>query len=334
MMKQLLIALSLSAFTLGLSACSTKNTPTELGGNVSQNYAAPKVYSDHRAQQQFFDTGSGKIAFTDTGAQTANAPVIVLLHGVPTSSWMYRKVVPNLQQNLRVITVDQLGYGSSEKPERDRVDYSPAAQARRVEALLKSRGVNSYSVLMHDMGGLTAWEMLDAHPDQIENLVVLNTIVRDKGFQEPNMDGGFFVGQLMKAFTAPLTSSRIMDKVFFDLGLKGEYKLSEEECYGYVRPMREGADGALYSFFTNINDDLFDELAEKRKSWPAYKGRVMVMWGAQDETLTTRQIPRLQESFNIPESDVHIYENNGHFLAEEIPDEVVIKVSEFITRGG
>ena len=58
------------------------------------------------------------------------------------------------------------------------------------------------------------------------------------------------------------------------------------------------------------------------------------MWGAQDETLTTRQIPRLKENFNIPESDVHIYEENGHFLAEEIPDELVAKVSEFITRGG
>jgi len=229
--------------------------------------------------------------------------------------------------------MDVPGYGSSEKPDKDDADYSPAAQARRVEAVLKSRGVSRYSILMHDMGGLTAWEMVDESPDQIESLVVLNTIVRDEGFEEPNMEGGFFVSQLMKAFTAPLTSSRIMEKVFFDLGLKGEYKLTEDECYGYVRPMREGADGALYSFFTNINDDLFDELAEKRKSWPAYKGRVMVMWGAQDETLTTGQIPRLQESFNIPESDVHIYEENGHFLAEEIPGEVVTKVSEFILGG-
>jgi len=330
-MKQFLIAVGLSSFALGLTSCATKGTPTELGANVSTVYAAPKIYADHRAQQKFFDTGIGKIAFTDHGA--TDAPVIVLLHGVPTSSWMYRKVVPDLQKDLRVITVDQLGYGSSEKPDKDEADYTPAAQARRVEALLESRGVSRFSILMHDMGGLTAWEMLDAHPDQIESLIVLNTIVRDEGFEEPDLEGGFFVAQLMKAFTAPLTSSRIMDKVFFDLGLKGEYKLSEEECYGYVRPMREGADGALYSFFTNVNDDLFDELTEKRKSWPAYNGRVMVMWGALDETLTTRQIPRLKENFNIPERDIHIYENNGHFLAEEIPDEVVTKTRDFISRG-
>jgi len=329
-MKEFFIALSLSGLTLGWSGCATKDTPIELAAVMSDSYVAPSTYADHRAQQKLFEADGGKIAFTDHG----NGPVIVLLHGVPTSSWMYRKVVPSLQQNLRVITVDQLGYGSSEKPDRDEADYSPSAQARRVEALLKDRGVSEYSVLMHDMGGLTAWEMLQANPDNIESLVVLNTIVGDEGFEEPNLDSGFFVKQLMKAFTAPLTSAKIMDKVFVDLGLSGEYRLSEEECFGYVRPMREGADDALYSFFTNVNDDLFTELDDKRTAWPDYQGRVMVMWGAEDETLTTGQIPALQAGFNIPDSDIHIYENNAHFLAEEIPDEVVIKVSEFVTRGG
>jgi len=322
-MKQVLIALSLTSMTMFANGCATKNSPIELATVMGENYNAPVEYSDHRAQQKLFETEGGKIAFTDHGS----GPAIVLLHGVPTSSWMYRKVVPKMQQNLRVITVDQLGYGSSEKPDRKDADYSPRAQAARVEALLKERGVSRYSILMHDMGGLTAWEMLASNPDTIDNLIVLNTIVGDEGFEEPNLDGGFFVKQLMKAFTAPLTSAKIMDKVFFDLGLKGEYRLSEDECYGYVRPMREGADDALYSFFTNIDDDLFEALEVKRASWPDYNGRVMVMWGAQDETLTTGQIPALQAGFNIPDSDIHIYENNAHFLAEEIPDEVVRKVS-------
>lgn len=331
-MKNLLIGLVIGGFTMGWGGCATKDAPTELAAFLADNYVKPAIYDEHRAQQQFFDTEGGKIAFTDHGPD--DAPVIVLLHGVPTSSWMYRKVVPDLQQKLRVITVDQLGYGSSEKPDRDVTDYSPAAQADRVEALLAARGVDEYSILMHDMGGLTAWEMLEDNPEKIQNLVVLNTIVGRTGFVHPDIEGGFFVAQLMKAFTAPLTSSRILDKVFFDLGLKDEYKLTEEECYGYVRPMREGADDALYSFFTNVNDDLFDDLAEKRQSWPDYKGDVMVMWGAKDETLTTGQIPTLKAGFNIPDEDIHIYENNAHFLAEEIPDELVTKVSEFVTRGG
>ena len=272
----------------------------------------------------------GKIAFTDHGPQDANAPAIVLPHGVPTSSWMYRKLVPSLQQNMRVITVDYLGYGSSEKPKRDEADYSAAAQARRVGALLASRGVSHYSVLMHDMGGLVAWEMLAQNPDAIDNLVVLNTIVDDHGFEQPEFDVGVFAKKLFQAYTSSLTSEVILDRTFSDLGLNGEHKLTEEECYGYVRPMREGADHALYSFFTNINDDLFVDLKLKQKMWPSYKGKVMVMWGAKDEILTTEQIPILKTAFNIPDDDIHIYADNAHFLAEEIPDEIAAKISAFV----
>lgn len=329
-MKEFILALSLSGLTMGWGGCATKDAPAQLAAVLADSYVLPADYDAHRAQQQLFETGSGKIAFTDHGPQRVNAPTIVLLHGVPTSSWMYRKVVPQLQQNLRVITVDQLGYGSSEKPKRDEADYSPAAQARRVEALLAARGVTNYSILMHDMGGLVAWEMLAANPAVIDNLVVLNTIVGDEGFEQPNMEGGFLTSQLMKAYSSKLTSAAILDKTFSDLGLKGEYKLTEEECYGYVRPMREGADDALYSFFTSINDDLFNDLDAKHAAWPAYKGKVMVMWGAKDETLTTGQIPTLKAAFNIPDSDIHIYENNAHFLAEEIPNEVASKVSAFV----
>ena len=329
-MRALILALGLSGLTLGFNGCATKDVPSQLAATMADSYVAPATYGDHRAQQQLFDTGSGKVAFTDHGPQVAGAPTIVLLHGVPTSSWMYRKVMPSLQLNMRVITVDHLGYGSSEKPKRDEADYSAAAQARRVESLLASRGVTHYSVLMHDMGGLVAWEMLTKNPDAIDNLIVLNTIVGDEGFEQPDVEGGFFVTQLMKAYTAKLTSAAILDRTFSDLGLEGEHKLSEDECYGYVRPMREGADDALYSFFTNIDDDLFADLKLKQATWPNYKGKVMVMWGAKDEILTTEQIPVLKTAFNIPDEDIHIYEDNAHFLAEEIPDEIAAKINAFV----
>jgi len=325
-MKQLIIGAALSGLTMGWGGCATKDAPSQLAAVMSDSYSAPKDYDAHRAQQKLFAVEGGNIAFTDHGT----GPAIVLLHGVPTSSWMYRKVVPGLQQNMRVITVDQLGYGSSEKASRKDVDYSPAAQARRIESLLASRGVSEYSILMHDMGGLTAWEMLKSKPDAVKNLVVLNTIVGKTGFEHPDMEAGFITAQLMKAYTSSLTSAAILDKTFSDLGLKGEYKLTEEECYGYVRPMREGSDDALYSFFTNVNDDLFTDLSVKHTTWPQYKTRVMVMWGGKDEILTTGQIPTLKSAFNIPDSDIHIYENNAHFLAEEIPEEIVAKVSAFM----
>jgi len=327
-MKRLILSALLSGLAIGWGGCATKDAPIQLAAVMGDSYVAPADYGEHRAQQKLFETEGGKIAYTDHGQGHA----IVLIHGVPTSSWMYRKVVPDLQQNMRVITVDQLGYGSSEKPSRKTADFSPAAQARRIEALLASRGVREYSILMHDMGGLTAWEMLASNPVAVKNLIVLNTIVGRTGFEHPNIEAGFITKKLMKAYTSSLTSAAILDKTFTDLGLIGEYKLTEEECYGYVRPMREGSDDALFSFFTGVNDDLFVDLETKRESWPDYKGRVMVMWGAQDEILTTGQIPTLQTAFNIADDDIHIYDENAHFLAEEIPGEIVEKVSAFIAK--
>ena len=312
-------------FAASITACSNSPAPPVMGSKLTVAYASPATYQDHRDQQRAFETEDGKIAYTDHG----RGKVLVLLHGVPTSSWMYRKIIPDLQNNMRVISIDHLGFGSSDKPDTQ-TGYAPADHARRARALLASLNITEYSLLMHDMGGLVAWEMLHSDKDMVENLVVLNTIVNDEGFDQPDMKPGTFTRTLMDAYSSPLTSVAVLTKTFNDLGLKGEHKLSEAECYGYVAPMREGADPALYQFFTSINVDLFTALDDNKTRLANYQGNTLVMWGAKDETLTTGQIPILQEMLNVPDQNIHIYENNAHFLAEEIPDEIIAKVTALV----
>jgi len=208
--------------------------------------------------------------------------------------------------------------------------YDPVDHAARTRELLAAKGITNYSLLMHDMGGLVAWEMLREDMDNIDNLVVLNTIVNDEGFEQPDVKPGPFTRTLIDAFTSPLTSVAVLTKTFADLGLRGANKLTEGECFGYVLPMREGADPALYEFFTGINDDLFIRLDENRTFFEGYQGQTLVMWGAQDETLTVEQIPILKDMLSVPYENIHIYQDNAHFLAEEIPTEVVEKVTAFI----
>ena len=308
-----------------LISCTSSPPPSTIGSNVSATYRTPTSYQDHRDQQQSYTSSSGQIAYTDHG----EGPVLVLLHGVPTSSWMYRKIIPDLQNDMRVISIDHLGFGSSAKPDQE-TGYAAIDHAHRSQELLASLGIKKYALMMHDMGGLVAWEMLRADPDAISHLVVLNTIVNDEGFKEPELKPGAFTRTLMDGFTSPLTSVAVITKTFTDLGLKGANKLSEFECFGYVLPMREGADPALYQFFTGINDDLFARLEENRTLFKTYQGETLVMWGAQDETLTVDQLPILQDMLNIPDANIHVYENNAHFLAEEIPGEIVEKVTALI----
>lgn len=323
-MKNHLKFTSILVLVLLVLACSS-NQVEELRV-VTKNYQAPDNYLQHRAQQKYFTTNDGSIAYTDHGEGDA----LVLMHGVPTSSWMYRKIIPKLQSKFRVISIDFLGYGSSDKPKDNGVNYTPISQAQKVKNLLAALEVNKFALLMHDMGGLIAWELLRQQSESISNLVVLNTIVHDDGFNQPNIKPGFMARQLSKAYSNKLTSTAILELTFSNLGLGGENKLSEKECYGYVKPLKEGSDQALYTFFTSINEDLFSRLDSNKTVFENYKGNTLVLWGGKDKTLTTEQIPFLQKHLNVPENNIHIYSDNDHFLVEEIPQEVILKITEFM----
>ena len=328
MKNRLIIIGAIALLFSSLAACVASDPePLAIGNNVQSVYTAPDNYAEHRNQQQLLATPDGNIAFTDHGS----GPAIVLLHGVPTSSWMYRKVIPQLQDDMRVITVDFLGYGSSDKPEDSGETYSAAEQARRVQAVLDHVQVEDHALLMHDMGGLVAWEMLTANPESVSHLVVLNTIVSETGFNRPDLKAGAVTRQIVKAYTGALTSVAILENTFKSLGLTGQHELTEVECFGYVAPMREGSETALYSFFTTLDADMLQELDRNNNEMlPRYQGETLVLWGAKDDVLTAEQIPILQERLNIPDENIHIFDDTAHFVAEERPDDIAREVKAFM----
>lgn len=323
--KVLFARFFLGLFSFLLVACGTflpeKKDPMTVKAGW---YQLPESYQQHRMQQDYFETRDGKIAYTDTGSGKA----LVLLHGVPTSSWLYRKIIPELQKDFRVITVDLLGYGSSDKPKDNGQNYLSVAQARNVTNLLNFLDVNEFALAMHDMGGLVAWDMLRSDVSRVSDLVIFNTIVRREGFHHPHIKEGMIAREMTKAYSNQLTSSAVLEMTFNNLGLGGQYSLTEAECHGYVKPMREGSDQALYSFFTGFDEALFANLEDNRDVLKQFDGRALVIWGGKDKVLTTGQIPFLQEHLRIPKHDIHIFPENNHFIMEEIPKKIpaLIKV--------
>ena len=310
-----------------VQACSTL-PDKEFGAQITARYTPPATYQDHRDQQQKFTTSTGTIAYTDHG----EGPTLILLHGVPSSSWMYRKIIPELQDNVRVISVDLLGFGSSEKPDDANAAYALRDHSTRLEELLASLDVENYALLVHDMGGLVGWELMRDKPDAITHLVVLNTIVNDEGFVQPSMSDSPFSAAMAEMYALPVLSEALITSAFNNLGLKDEYALTEVEIQGYVLPVREGSSPALDAFFSGLDDDLFARLDENKTELSNYNGETLVMWGAKDELLTTRQIPILQTMLDVPDSNILTYADNAHFLAEEIPEEIVSRVTDFMAE--
>ena len=309
--------------------CSSTPEIMQVGSNVSSAYIAPEDYSNHRAQQQFFQTKAGRIAYTDHG----DGPALIMLHGVPSSSWMYRKMIAPLQSTHRVIAIDLLGYGSSDKPKIDTDDvtalnntYGYKSQADYVEALINSLGIKQFNLLFHDMGGLVAWEINKRsinQPGRIQNLFILNTIINQKGFDHPRMVPGFISKQFSKSYSNEMTSSRVLRTTFINMGFSPNRRLSEAECEGYVLPLHEGSDRALYQFFTGFDQQFFNELDTNISSLKNYYGNAYVFWGDKDKVLTSHQLEALYPNLNLPIGNRFFYGNNGHFLAEEVPDSIV-----------
>lgn len=320
-----------AALAIILPCCSstptTNSTPPI--SNQSATYQAPKKYSQHRTQQHTFKTDSGTYAYTDHGSSSAKE-TLVMIHGVPTSSWMYRKLIPELQQKHRIITIDLLGFGSSSKPKNDGKNYTPQAQAKNIRSLLKSIDVNNYTLAMHDMGGLVSWEILHQDSKPIRNLIIFNTIVTKEGFKHPSMKQGNLTKIVTNAFSKTLSAPLILKSVFHHMGLTGANTLHYRSCEGYVIPLKEGSNEALYAFFTSLDDTLYERLDSYQPTLNKFKGRSLVLWGKNDKNLTIEQIPYLQKHLHIPEENIHIYPKGSHLLAEEMPEEIIRQINQFL----
>jgi pimeloyl-ACP methyl ester carboxylesterase len=189
------------------------------------------TYSEFRNNQQEFNSTDGQIMYTDQG----EGPVIFLLHGVPTSSWIYRNMIPDLvQRGYRVIAADMLGYGNSDNPKGYDI-YNPKNHAKRILELMNALEIDQWTHLMHDVGGLWTWALLDEAPNRIDQLILLNTIVYEEGFNPPiRMKQGPAAKFSMWMYRNGVTTN-LMLALFMNSALENT-KLDKEAKKGYKLP--------------------------------------------------------------------------------------------------
>ncbi len=117
-------------------------------------------------------------------AGSATAPVLLLLHGYPTSSHMFRHLIPALADTYHVIAPDHVGFGRSSAPSIEDFDYTFDALTRVTSALLDVLGVTRYTVYTQDYGAPIAWRLALARPESIEGVISQNGNAYEEGFVE------------------------------------------------------------------------------------------------------------------------------------------------------
>lgn len=127
-----------------------------------------------------------KVFYREAG--NPKAPAIVLLHGFPSSSHMYRDLIPALAGKFHVIAPDMVGFGYSEAPSPAEFTYSFDKLASVTQGLLDKLGVKSYGLYMQDYGGPVGLRLATAHPERVTGLVIQNANAYMDGIGKPLAD--------------------------------------------------------------------------------------------------------------------------------------------------
>lgn len=302
---------------LVLLALSCKHSKTIMTSNSEYNNFISK-------QKELTLSNQYHLRYIDEGS--SNSKTILLVHGVPTSSWLYRKMIPLLvDKGYRVIVPDMLGYGQSDKPKGYDL-YSPENMGGYLLELMDSLKVSSWTHVCHDAGGLWTWEMLKKNTAKVNELVLLNTIIFKEGFFPPmQMKKNIFSRLYVKSYTANLSRKGMM-KATLNNGLTNKEMCDAEMVNGYVKPTEDRLDRALFQFFSNTCKN---ELPDYEPLLKTLKFPVKVIWGKNDEILVwDKQSSKVKSALQLSEGDIHILKDAKHYIQEEKPAEIVAYITK------
>jgi len=284
-----------------------------------------------RVHYHFATVDGRRIFYREAG--DAHAPAIVLLHGFPTSSFMFRDLIPRLADRYRVIAPDHLGFGFSAAPPATEFGYTFDALTDLTEGLLDQLGVDRYAIYVQDYGAPIGWRLALANPAAITAIITQNGNGYDAGFVESFWKT---VWAYQSAPTAPETENAV--RQFFTLeatrwqyltGVADQTLVDPEAWYhDYSLLSRPGNDDIQLALFRDYatNSPLYPRLHEYFRAGGV---PLLAVWGRGDEIFG----PAGAEAFatDLPSADIHLLDG-GHFLLESALDEVAALIHRFLSR--
>ena len=194
--------------------------------------------ASHRTAVRRFSAGGIASAVLDRGP--SDAPAVVCVHGVPTSSYLYRKVVDELAaRGLRGIAFDLPGLGLADRP-RD-YDYTWTGLGRFAAQAVDALGLDELHLVVHDVGGPVGFELAAAMPARVRSLTVLDTVVAVEHFTRPAVMEPFAhrgLGELWLASMRP----RLFPPLMRAIGVAKQDQVTDAELAAYI-PLLRGDDG-------------------------------------------------------------------------------------------
>lgn len=261
-------------------------------------------------------TFAGDIAYLRQG----QGPAVLLLHGIPSSSYLWRDVIDPLSATFEVLAPDLLGYGDSDK--RLDADLSIAAQARYMVAFMETLGVHQAAVIGHDIGGGVAQLMAVDEPQRVARLILIDSAV-DNNWPVP------VIARLKEAAWDHIMVNIDMRKGLregLEKGMATPGRVTDEVVDEWTRPFQDlGGRRAYLRAARALNNR---DLLSRSKHIEEIETPTLILWGANDAFLEPRWAEVLQRKLR--NSTVEIIDPGGHFLPLDRPDAVVEVVTRFL----
>lgn len=270
-----------------------------------------------------------QVFYREAGAK--DAPVVLLLHGFPTSSHMYRDLIPLLSGRYRVIAPDMPGFGFTVSPARGAFTYSFDNLAAVIGSFVEALGLKSYAVQVFDYGAPVGFRLALAQPKRVTAIISQNGNAYEEGLsdgwnpiQAYWSDPSDANRQGLRAFLTPEAT-----KTQYMHGVTDESLVAPE---GYT------LDSALLARGGNdeIQLDLFRDYASNVALYPAFQAYMrqhrpplLAVWGKTDPFF----LPAGAEAFkrDLPAAEVHFYDT-GHFALETHAAEIGAVICDFLGR--
>lgn len=259
------------------------------------------------------------------------APVILLLHGYPTSSHMYRNLIPLLSTRYHVIAPDLPGFGYSDAPPHEQFDYTFDNLTKTMSAFISKLGLKRFAIYVFDYGAPVGWRLAMANPEKITGIITQNGNAYEEG-----LSTGW--NPIQKYWQNQTQENRDALKVFTTLKLtKWQYEEGVQDK-SLIAPETYTLDQYFLDRPGNVEIqlDLLKDYGNNVKLYPAfhtyfkkYQPKLLAVWGDKDPFF----LPAGAEAFkrDIPGAEVKFY-NTGHFALETHYKEIGGDVLRFLDK--
>ena len=268
-----------------------------------------------------------------TDRQDPGEPVIVLLHGFPTSSHMFRDFIPLLADEYRVIAPDYPGYGLSDAPPAEEFEYTFDAIAGMLEELLDTVGAEQWVLYLQDYGAPVGFRLAMEHPERVAGLIIQNGNAYEEGLPDEfwgpwrefwsNPNDQEAIGYLASLLTLEST------KWQFTNGARSPEAISPDNWL-VVQPLLDRPGNAhiqlelAYDYGSNLG---------RYPQWQAYlreeQPPTIITWGRHDEIFPPSGA--LAYLRDLPHAELHLLDT-GHFALEEDADLIAMLVRRWLER--